>query len=134
MLRVDKVSLSFRGVRALDGVDLSVDDHEIVGIIGPNGSGKSTLFNVISGVYRADGGDVFFDGKSIKGLGPTELGRAFAHCLGSLITNLAAALLGERRKDRMCSVALIHDDQLARHLVALQHRFDAFPQQLRSIA
>lgn len=79
MLRVDKVSLSFRGVRALDGVDLSVDDHEIVGIIGPNGSGKSTLFNVISGVYRADGGDVFFDGKSIKGLGPTEIiGRGMA--------------------------------------------------------
>ena len=79
MLRVDKLSLSFRGVRALDGVDLSVDDHEIVGIIGPNGSGKSTLFNVISGVYRADGGDVHFDGKSIKGLGPTEIvGRGMA--------------------------------------------------------
>jgi len=79
MLRVDNVSLSFRGVRALDGIDLSVGRDEIVGIIGPNGSGKSTLFNVISGVYRADAGDVFLDGQSIKGLGPSEIvGRGLA--------------------------------------------------------
>lgn len=79
MLRVENVSLSFRGLRALDGVELSVSDHEIVGVIGPNGSGKSTLFNVISGVYRADMGDVYLDNESLKGLGPTEIvGRGLA--------------------------------------------------------
>jgi branched-chain amino acid transport system ATP-binding protein len=79
MLRVEKVSLSFRGLRALDGVELSVGSREIVGVIGPNGSGKSTLFNVISGVYRADAGDIYLDGKSVKGLGPTGIvGRGLA--------------------------------------------------------
>jgi ABC-type branched-subunit amino acid transport system ATPase component len=73
MLLVDNVSLSFRGVRALDGVSLSVGAGEMVGIIGPNGSGKSTLFNVISGIYRADGGDVQLEGRSLAGLGPARI-------------------------------------------------------------
>jgi ABC-type branched-subunit amino acid transport system ATPase component len=65
MLLVDNVSLSFRGSRALDGVSLSIGSGEMVGIVGPNGSGKSTLFNVISGIYRADAGDVRLEGKAI---------------------------------------------------------------------
>lgn len=73
MLVVDNVSLSFRGLRALDGVSLSIGAGEMVGIIGPNGSGKSTLFNVISGIYRADAGDVRLEGKSIAGKGPAEI-------------------------------------------------------------
>jgi branched-chain amino acid transport system ATP-binding protein len=73
MLLVENVALSFRGLRALDGVSLSLGAGELVGIIGPNGSGKSTLFNVISGIYRADAGDVRFDGKSIAGKGPAEI-------------------------------------------------------------
>ncbi len=73
MLVVENISLSFRGLRALDGVSLSVGSHEMIGIIGPNGSGKSTLFNVISGVYRADTGKVSLGGKSILGLGPAKI-------------------------------------------------------------
>jgi len=73
MLQVDDVSLSFRGVRALDGISLSVGADEMVGIIGPNGSGKSTLFNVISGIYRADGGDVQLEGRSIAELGSARI-------------------------------------------------------------
>jgi branched-chain amino acid transport system ATP-binding protein len=73
MLLVDNVSLSFRGLRALDGVSLSIGPGEMVGIIGPNGSGKSTLFNVISGIYRADAGDVRLEGRSIAGQGPAEI-------------------------------------------------------------
>jgi ABC-type branched-subunit amino acid transport system ATPase component len=79
MLLVENVALSFRGLRALDGVSLTVGTGEIVGIIGPNGSGKSTLFNVISGIYRADAGDVRFEGKSITGRGPNDIvGRGLA--------------------------------------------------------
>ena len=79
LLRVKNVSLSFRGLRALDSLDLSIDNHEIVGVIGPNGSGKSTLFNVISGIYRPDAGDVYLDEHSIKGLGPAGIvGRGLA--------------------------------------------------------
>lgn len=51
----------FGGLTALKNFSLTVEDGEIVGIIGPNGSGKTTFFNVLSGMYRADGGEVFFD-------------------------------------------------------------------------
>ena len=50
---------------ALDGLDLAVAANEILGLIGPNGSGKTTFFNVITGIYRADAGQVLFDGVDI---------------------------------------------------------------------
>jgi branched-chain amino acid transport system ATP-binding protein/sulfate-transporting ATPase len=52
-------------VVALDGLDLAVARHEILGLIGPNGSGKTTFFNVITGIYGADAGAVTFDGTEI---------------------------------------------------------------------
>jgi len=58
----------FGGIRAVDGVTTSVAEGELVGLIGPNGSGKSTLFNVISGVYKPDGGTITFRGERIDGL------------------------------------------------------------------
>jgi branched-chain amino acid transport system ATP-binding protein len=67
LLELDKLSLSFGGLKALSDVDLSVADREIVSVIGPNGAGKSTVFNVITGVYKPSGGDVRLDGKSIAG-------------------------------------------------------------------
>jgi len=62
VLRIDKVSKDFGGVRALRDVTLSAKSGEITAMIGPNGSGKTTLLNVIAGVYRADGGSVTLDG------------------------------------------------------------------------
>ena len=56
---------SFGGVRALDGVDLTVDDGEILGVMGPNGSGKTTLFNAITGAIRPDEGRVTLAGHDI---------------------------------------------------------------------
>ena len=66
----------FRGVRALDGVDLDVRDGEILGVLGPNGSGKSTLINVVSGHYAADTGSVRFDGRELAGLSAHRIARA----------------------------------------------------------
>jgi branched-chain amino acid transport system permease protein len=65
LLAVRSLRKSFRGVRALDGVDLDVRDGEILGVLGPNGSGKSTLINVISGHYRADAGSLRFAGHDL---------------------------------------------------------------------
>jgi branched-chain amino acid transport system ATP-binding protein len=62
MLEAHSVSKHFGGVLALDGLDLTVTPNEILGLIGPNGSGKTTFFNVITGIYRADAGQVVFDG------------------------------------------------------------------------
>ena len=60
LLQVIGLSMTFGGLRALDGVDLQVQPAEVVGLIGPNGSGKTTVFNVVSGLYRASAGRVLF--------------------------------------------------------------------------
>jgi ABC-type branched-subunit amino acid transport system ATPase component len=67
LLELDKLSLSFGGLRALTDVDLQLADHEIVSVIGPNGAGKTSIFNVITGVYKPTSGDVRFAGESIAG-------------------------------------------------------------------
>jgi branched-chain amino acid transport system ATP-binding protein len=66
VLRVDKVSRRFGGLTALSGVDLSLEQSQILGLIGPNGSGKSTLFNVITSIYKPNSGDTYLNGKRIS--------------------------------------------------------------------
>ncbi|MDQ7910815.1 branched-chain amino acid ABC transporter ATP-binding protein/permease [Phytohabitans sp. ZYX-F-186] len=63
---------SFGGVRALRGVDLTIEAGQIHALIGPNGSGKSTFINVLSGVYTADSGAITLDGRRIDRLGPAQ--------------------------------------------------------------
>ena len=75
VLDLDRLSLSFGGLRALSELDLRVDDGEIVSLIGPNGAGKTTVFNVITGVYRPSSGDVRFAGRSIAGRQPHQIAR-----------------------------------------------------------
>ncbi len=72
-LEISGISKQFRGLRALDGVTLSVEPGEIRGIVGPNGSGKTTLFNVISGIYTASGGTATFNGRPLVGRRPHQL-------------------------------------------------------------
>jgi len=76
LLAVRGLRKSFRGVRALDGVDVDVLEGEILGVLGPNGSGKSTLINVVCGHYRADAGDVTFAGAPIAALAAHEIAHA----------------------------------------------------------
>jgi branched-chain amino acid transport system permease protein len=76
MLVVRALRKSFKGVHALDGVDLDVYAGEILGILGPNGSGKSTLINVVSGHYRADGGSVRFLDRELADLPAHRIARA----------------------------------------------------------
>jgi len=58
----------FGGIRAVDGVSITVERGKIIGLIGPNGAGKTTLFNCITGTYPPDEGKIFFEGKDITGL------------------------------------------------------------------
>ena len=75
VLDLDRLSLSFGGLSALAGLDLTVADREIVSVIGPNGAGKTTVFNVITGIYQPSSGDVRFAGQSIAGEPPHTIAR-----------------------------------------------------------
>jgi branched-chain amino acid transport system ATP-binding protein len=75
VLDVKGLSLSFGGLAVLYRLDLEVGEREIVSVIGPNGAGKTTLFNVISGVYPPDSGEILFEGESIVGLDPNQIAR-----------------------------------------------------------
>jgi branched-chain amino acid transport system permease protein len=76
LLRVNALSKSFRGLKALSNVSLEVRKGEILGLLGPNGSGKSTFINVVSGHYVPNGGEVWLDGRNIAGLPAHEIARA----------------------------------------------------------
>jgi ABC-type branched-subunit amino acid transport system ATPase component len=73
LLDLKGVSLSFGGLRVVDKLDLHVGEGEIVSVIGPNGAGKTTLFNLITGIYDPDEGEIVFDGQSIAGLQPHQI-------------------------------------------------------------
>jgi ABC-type branched-subunit amino acid transport system ATPase component len=73
LLELDGVSKRFGGLNVIQELDLHVDEGEIVSVIGPNGAGKTTLFNLITGVYRPDVGDIRFENETIVGLDPHRI-------------------------------------------------------------
>jgi branched-chain amino acid transport system ATP-binding protein len=79
LLELRDLTKSFGGLSVADHLDLHVNEGEIVSVIGPNGAGKTTAFNLVSGLYRPDGGEIRFEGRNIAGLAPhtiTQLGIA----------------------------------------------------------
>ena len=76
LLEVDQVSRRFGGIVALSDVSLELEEGTIGGLIGPNGAGKTTLFNVITRMYKADSGQVLFDGRNLLRVRPTRVIRA----------------------------------------------------------
>lgn len=79
LLEINGLRKAFGGVQALDGVDFHVDEGEIVSVIGPNGAGKTSFFNVITGYFPPDEGEILFRGLNVAGHQPheiTELGIA----------------------------------------------------------
>jgi ABC-type branched-subunit amino acid transport system ATPase component len=76
LLELRGVSKSFGGLRVISELDLRVAEGEIVSVIGPNGAGKTTLFNLITGVYPPDEGDVLLDDRSLLGLEPHRITEA----------------------------------------------------------
>jgi ABC-type branched-subunit amino acid transport system ATPase component len=68
LLELRELSVAFGGLKVIDRLGLHVDENEIVSVIGPNGAGKTTVFNLITGVFRPQEGDILLDGKSLVGL------------------------------------------------------------------
>lgn len=75
ILKIEDLTISFGGIRALNHVDFEVKKGEIYSIIGPNGAGKTTVFNCISGIYKPEAGRIFFKGEDITYLKPHQVAR-----------------------------------------------------------
>ena len=73
MLQISNLRMHFGGIRAVDGITLTLAPGKITGLIGPNGAGKTTLFNVIAGLHKPTSGTVRLDGEDITGLPPHAL-------------------------------------------------------------
>lgn len=94
LLEARGVTKSFGGVRAVRGVDVRLEEGEVLGLIGPNGAGKTTLFNVLAGTDKPDEGDVLFEGRSVTRWPSWKRARAgiirtFQH--GRVFANLTVA-------------------------------------------
>ena len=75
LLHLRGLSLSFGGLSVLQELHIAVGKDEIVSVIGPNGAGKTTLFNVITGLYKPDEGEIIFDGQNIAGMAPNRINK-----------------------------------------------------------
>jgi ABC-type branched-subunit amino acid transport system ATPase component len=73
ILELKGLSKTFGGLEVIQDLDVEVGNGEIVSVIGPNGAGKTTLFNIVSGIYQPDSGEILLDGKSILGSSPEEI-------------------------------------------------------------
>ncbi|MEV4544864.1 ABC transporter ATP-binding protein [Micromonospora echinaurantiaca] len=113
ILRFTDVRLSFAGVRAIDGVSFTVGRQELFAVIGPNGAGKTSIFNVLSGVYRPQSGQVVFDGVDLVGRRPHQiaalgLARTFQNVeLFANLTVLENLLLGRHHHIRYGPLAAV---------------------------
>lgn len=79
LLQLDHCTIRFGGLTAVSDLNLQLGGNELVGLIGPNGAGKTTVFNVITGVYQPDEGQINYQGASLIGLAPWRItGRGIA--------------------------------------------------------
>jgi len=97
---IDRLSISFGGLVAVDRVSFQVESGSIFSIIGPNGAGKTTIFNCISGLYKPDSGKILFNGEDLTGLKPHRvaqkgIARTFQNIeLFSRMTTMENLMLG----------------------------------------
>jgi len=73
LLDIEALSKAFGGVRAIADLDFTVEEHQVYSVIGPNGAGKTTLFNLLSGIYQADTGQIYFQEQQITGHKPYRI-------------------------------------------------------------
>jgi branched-chain amino acid transport system ATP-binding protein len=121
ILETSGLTISFGGVRAIDGVDISIESGQVFSIIGPNGSGKTTLYNLVSGIYTPGDGSIRIAGEEVVGLAPDQLARrglsrTFQNLqIFSRMSVLENVMVGRHRHERTGILAdLIHWPTVAR--------------------
>jgi branched-chain amino acid transport system ATP-binding protein len=107
VLRTENISVSFGGIRAIDGVGFDVDAGRVTGLIGPNGAGKTTMFNVVTGLQKPKAGRVFLNEIDVTRMGPKSrarmgMGRTFQRLevFGSLSVRENVMVALESRRGR----------------------------------
>ncbi len=73
LLELKDVSKAFGGLKVVDRLTFHVDEGEIVSVIGPNGAGKTTVFNLITGIFHPDSGEIVFEDRNVAGLAPHRI-------------------------------------------------------------
>ncbi len=76
LLEVSNLGIAFGGLQAVDKFDLTIEKGQLFGLIGPNGAGKTTIFNMLTGVYKPNEGDIILDGQNITGMQPQKISKA----------------------------------------------------------
>ena len=121
ILRVEGVSKHFGGIRALHDVSLSVRQGEILGLIGPNGAGKTTLFNILTGLYTASSGQLWYGARSMSGMQPHQvlqlgIARTFQNIrLFAEMTVLENVMVGRHARTHAGVIGAILRDRHTRH-------------------
>lgn len=120
-------------IRAVDGIDFSIDKGEFVVVVGPSGAGKTTVLNILGGMDKASGGEVLVDGKDIAGYSQKQLTGYRRNDIGfvfqfyNLVPNLTA-LENVELASQICNDSLNAEQTLAK--VGLEQRIKNFPAQL----
>lgn len=120
-------------IRAVDGIDFSIDKGEFVVVVGPSGAGKTTVLNILGGMDKASGGEVLVDGKDISGYSQKQLTGYRRNDIGfvfqfyNLVPNLTA-LENVELASQICNDSLNAEQTLAK--VGLEQRIKNFPAQL----
>ena len=129
LLELREVDKIFGGLHAVRRVNMSVNAGEVFGLIGPNGAGKTTIFNVITGVYRPDGGRVVFSGRDISGLSPARIaaggiGRTFQNIrlFRSMSAEQNVMVAGHRLHEASLLSAILRTESHARDELRLRER------------
>ena len=110
LLEMRGISIRFGAVQALDNVDLTVRAGEIHTVMGENGAGKSTLLKILTGVYKADAGEICLDGKRITPKSPSDAQRLGVSMVYQEV-NLVPYLTGQVDKSPRNSFIYVNDDQ-----------------------
>jgi branched-chain amino acid transport system ATP-binding protein len=121
-LKVDGLRVSYGGVRALDGITVTVPEQAIVAVLGPNGAGKSTLLHSIAGLVRPVAGTIDYEGRSLVGVAPETIARS-----GVSLVPEGGGVIRELTVEENLRLAHLWRRDSADERIAMSEVMDLFP-------